>query len=410
MNILYVSNLYGENARGGAERIVEAEARAMAASGHDVTVAHGVRAGEPLGSTHDGRLRVARYAPPNLYFYADDHKHRVFTRLLWHFVDVFNGPSARAFAEILESAQPDVVHTHNLMGLGFMIPAAIRRAARRRERSEPMRPLRHVHTVHDVQLVHPSGLLLQIKGGTGHEGFPFAKLMQAAYVRIMRSLMGSPDTVIFPSAFLLSFHDRLGFFANSRKTVVSNPAPAPSAVPRAVAPTPRFLFVGQIERHKGVYVLAEAWEKAGLHATHGATLEFVGAGTEEKPLKEKCAAIPGTSFSGKLTGDDLTAAYDRSTFLVVPSTVIENQPTVILEAFSRGTPAVAAVSGGIPELVRENKTGFLFEAGSAAACAAGLQRAVAATDWPSLSRAARAWAAAHDMSSHLKALADVYGS
>ncbi len=411
MKILFVSNLYGKNARGGAERIVEAEALALAASGHDVVVVHGTRKADGVDGRGTGaHPRVVRYVPPNLYFYSDDHAHRVFTRLLWHLIDIFNGASARIFAGILETERPDAVHTHNLMGLGFMIPSAIRRSARRRVQTGAARLLRHVHTVHDVQLLHPSGLLPHITGGIRRGDFSSAKAAQSVYVRIMRTLMGSPDTVIFPSAFLRSLHDRHGFFRSSRKVVITNPAPTPSDKPRAAGTSPRFLFVGQIEKHKGVYVLAEAWEKANLNATHGATLEFVGTGVEERSLRERCADIHGVSFSGKLVGAALTAAYDRASFLAVPSTVIENQPTVILESFSRGTPVVAAISGGIPELVHEGETGFLFEAGNVEACAEALRRAAFSKDWSALSRAARDWASAHTMHAHLKALNDIYAA
>lgn len=147
-----------------------------------------------------------------------------------------------------------------------------------------------------------------------------------------------------------------------------------------------------------------------LRSSHGATLEFVGTGTEEKSLREKCAALPGVTFSGRLVGDDLTAAYDRASFLVVPSTVIENQPTVILESFSRGTPVVAAISGGIPELAQEGKTGFLFEAGNVFDCAESLKRAANTADWPTLSQNTKAWSATHTMEAHQKTLADIYGS
>jgi glycosyltransferase involved in cell wall biosynthesis len=47
--------------------------------------------------------------------------------------------------------------------------------------------------------------------------------------------------------------------------------------------------------------------------------------------------------------------------LVVPSTVPEAAPRVILEAFSAGVPVLASPAGGIPELIEHQRTGFLIE-------------------------------------------------
>ncbi len=63
--------------------------------------------------------------------------------------------------------------------------------------------MRHVHTVHDVQLLHPSGLLAPHAGSVS--------VAQKIYTMLLRTLMGSPDVVHFPSAFLRGLHERNGF-------------------------------------------------------------------------------------------------------------------------------------------------------------------------------------------------------
>jgi glycosyltransferase involved in cell wall biosynthesis len=59
--------------------------------------------------------------------------------------------------------------------------------------------------------------------------------------------------------------------------------------------------------------------------------------------------------------DDAGVVLSRLDLLVVPSTVPEATPRVILEAFSAGVPVLASASGGIPELIEHNRTGFLIE-------------------------------------------------
>jgi glycosyltransferase involved in cell wall biosynthesis len=60
--------------------------------------------------------------------------------------------------------------------------------------------------------------------------------------------------------------------------------------------------------------------------------------------------------------------------VVVPSISYENLPLSILEAFARGKPAVAADSGGIGELVKDDVTGYLFERGVSASLAEAIER------------------------------------
>ena len=59
--------------------------------------------------------------------------------------------------------------------------------------------------------------------------------------------------------------------------------------------------------------------------------------------------------------------------LVVPSTSVDATPRVILEAFAAGVPVIAFASGGIPEIVEHNVTGFLVQPRSDEALAAAMR-------------------------------------
>ncbi|MBI4457341.1 glycosyltransferase [Candidatus Uhrbacteria bacterium] len=387
MKIAYLSNLYGSTARGGAERVVALEAEAMAAAGHDVMVASLSHAGAPLFES--GAIRVYRYAAPNLYAYPDGHGRAWTTRMLWHAADTWNGPSARLCRSLLAHEKPDVVHTHNLMGLGFSIPTMIRGLG-----------LRHVHTVHDVQLLHPSGLLapdFEKRVGLG----------QRVYIDIMRRRLGSPETVVFPSRYLLELHDRFGFFSDSEKVVVPTPTPAVSLRARALPSRPAFLFAGQLEEHKGARFLLDAWSRWPGAASSSLTL--IGSGSLSEEIAARAGRSANVEFAGAGDRDGVLAAMDRAAFTVVPSLVIENSPAVIAESFSRGTPVVAANVGGIPERVVENETGFLFEPGDAASFAAALDRAAASLpDWRKLFEHCCRAAAKSTPGAHIETLERIY--
>jgi len=397
MKICLVSNLYGENARGGAERVVEAEAAALAAAGHGVTVIAGSAGNDraDAAETAPPGVKVVRYRPPNIFFYSETGRHSYASRLVWHLLDTFNLASARRLAKLLEKEKPDVVHTHNLMGLGFLIPRAIRRLK-----------LRHVHTLHDVQLLHPSGLLTAEALGRPS---PAARIHTA----LMRRLFGSPDAVVSPSRFLLERHVNRGFFRGSSQAVVPNPAPLAVTGSRTAPSAPVFLFAGQIEEHKGIRFLLEAWSEWSGRGQ--AVLEIAGSGTLEAELRERTRGAAGVSWLGRLRGEELSRAYDRAAFTILPSLVIENSPTVIGESFSRGTPVIAAAVGGVPELVAEGRTGYLFPPGDKKACLAAFNRATSAltagsAGWPLLSASCVARAGEMSLGKHFAALLDLYQS
>jgi glycosyltransferase involved in cell wall biosynthesis len=65
-----------------------------------------------------------------------------------------------------------------------------------------------------------------------------------------------------------------------------------------------------------------------------------------------------------LTGEPLRAAIASARAVVVPSEWYENAPLSVMEASALERPIIGANIGGIPELIREGETGFVFTSGS----------------------------------------------
>src|SRR5262249_15301635 len=93
------------------------------------------------------------------------------------------------------------------------------------------------------------------------------------------------------------------------------------------------------------------------------------------PLRESLAREAADSrieFLGSVTEDELHDLYGRAAALVLPSHA-DGMPTVILEAFASGTPAVATEVGAVSTMVDET-TGVLVAPGEPAAFRAALDR------------------------------------
>lgn len=75
---------------------------------------------------------------------------------------------------------------------------------------------------------------------------------------------------------------------------------------------------------------------------------------------------------GLLTSEeDIVAAYNAADALVVPS-LEDNLPNTVIEALACGTPVVGFRTGGIPEMIDHESTGFLADTGSTQQLADGL--------------------------------------
>jgi glycosyltransferase involved in cell wall biosynthesis len=136
---------------------------------------------------------------------------------------------------------------------------------------------------------------------------------------------------------------------------------------------PQALFVGVLERYKNVDGLAEAWRRAAPRLPE-ARLRLVGSGTLRPVVDRLVRELSDqTTWTARLSQDEVSAALDESTLLVLPSRS-EGMGRVIVEAFCRARPVVASRVGGIPDLVQDDVNGLLVEPGDPDALADALVR------------------------------------
>ncbi len=141
----------------------------------------------------------------------------------------------------------------------------------------------------------------------------------------------------------------------------------------------RIGYMGQINAMKGVHVLVEAFQKAGLDGR--ARLDIWG---------DTAHSLDYTRLLQSLIADDehinLCGRFDRARLdevlatidvLVVPSLWYENAPLVIYESFAAETPVIATDLGGMAEAVTHEVDGLLFERGNSTELASLLQRVAA---------------------------------
>lgn len=127
------------------------------------------------------------------------------------------------------------------------------------------------------------------------------------------------------------------------------------------------LSVGRLSREKSVAALLEP-----IRRLPNTRLAVVGAGPHRPELERRFAGTP-TVFPGRLTGEELAAAYASADVLAFPSTT-ETLGLVALESLASGVPVVGVRAGGIPFAVDDGRTGVLVPPGDPEALTDGLAR------------------------------------
>jgi glycosyltransferase involved in cell wall biosynthesis len=176
------------------------------------------------------------------------------------------------------------------------------------------------------------------------------------------------DLFVAKSEFSRAKHAEFGFpFPMAVLPYFLPPLPAvPAPDPAPPHPRPYFLFVGRLEKIKGLQDVFPAF--AGPGETD---LLVLGAGEYEAELKRLAGANPRIRFLGRKPPHELDAFYRGALGLVVPSICYETFGIILIEAFRLGTPVIARELGPFPEIVGASGGGLMFrdEAGLRAAMA-----------------------------------------
>jgi len=135
------------------------------------------------------------------------------------------------------------------------------------------------------------------------------------------------------------------------------------------------LFVGRLEKRKGLEHLLRAWPMVRA-AVPRARLLVVGGGHRLEKYRRWVLAHgwADVHFIGHVSPEDLVRYYQTSDVFCAPSTGQESFGIVLLEAMAAGRPIVAFRIPGYAEVLQDGAEGLLVEARSARALAAGLTR------------------------------------
>ena len=118
------------------------------------------------------------------------------------------------------------------------------------------------------------------------------------------------------------------------------------------------LYFGRLSKEKGILNLIKAFsklDKGNLYiAGQGEEKEKIEEFIKENNLEDRIKLL------GFLGPDEMKEKISKCKFVVVSSIWYENCPYSILETLAIGKPVIGAKIGGIPELIDDGNTGFVY--------------------------------------------------
>ena len=281
-----------------------------------------------------------------------------FTRMFYSF------EAKSKFKRLLQDTEPDLVY---IMQYHNKISPSIIDAARSLR-------IPVVHRISDFQYMCPNALFYNDVKGVCEDCLKGKRLSCVKYKCVLNSTVYSAikmaakglhdtmgvhkriDAFVVPSSFTLGKLHEYGI-----PTEKLNHIPTffnLKEVNPVVEYNPYVLFVGRIEKQKGLMTLVKAFEGTDYNLK---IIGFSNDGYEDELkgfLKDKQHNV---EFLGRKSFEEIVPYLKSCLCTTVPSEWYDNFPNVILESFAYKKAVIATDFGSLPELVRNNDTGLTFE-------------------------------------------------
>lgn len=348
MKILMVNKFLYPN--GGSETYMFKLGEQLTKIGHQV---------EYFGMEHEGRC-VSNSADA----YTEDmdfHNSGALQKIKMSLKTIYSKEARQKIRLVLDKFQPDIVHLNNF---NYQLTPSIILEIRQWEK-EQGKSVKIIYTAHDYQLICPNhtmfnrdkiceacigGKFINCTKGKCVHGSSLKSLIgtiEAEYWN-RKNVYSQIDKVICCSAFMKKKLDTNPVFRNKTITLHNF---VDEVEEKETQKKDYVLYFGRFAKEKGIETL-----------TGASKIKVVCAGSG--PMEDTVNQSPNLENIGYKTGTELETLIREAKCTVYPSIWYENCPFSVMESIMYGTPVVASEIGGIPELIENQKTGILFEAGN----------------------------------------------
>ncbi len=361
MKILMIDKFYF--VKGGVERYLFELKKLLEKRGHEVI---------PFSMLHPDNQPTpySSYFVDHMDFESPDLQKNKWKQLKTALRILYSFHAKKKLGKLIKETKPDIAHLHMI---DHQLSPSILHTLKKYK-------IPSIQTVHQYKLVCPNYRFYIDHRGEICERCLSGNYFHAALNRCHKKSLKA-SMLLTMEAFL---HKFLGIYKNiSRfhvpsqfigKKIVEGGIPAEKIVhhfltlnmdeyPFQDKSEDYFLYYGRLSGEKGLMTLLKAMRRVKT----GLKLFLVGDGPVREALERfaRNHKLETVQFIGYKSGRELKKILAGARFVVVPSEWYENSPFVIYEPFCMGKPVIGASIGGIPEFIRHEKTGLLFEPGDA---------------------------------------------
>lgn len=279
---------------------------------------------------------------------------------------IYSKENKKKMEEALDEFKPDIVHLNNFQRqLSASIIDPIK------SRNIPI-----VFTAHDVQAICPAITMMDndkniceecMKGkylncikkkcNKGSTLKSIVGALEGYYYRTKNIYTKKIDFIITPSEFYREKMIEDGIPENKIKALHNFVELKDYDL--EVSDEEYALYFGRLSKEKGILNLINAFTKL-----KEGKLYIAGEGPEketiEKIIKENNLE-DRIKLLGFLNADQMKDTIRKCKFVIVPSIWYENCPYSVMETLAIGKPVIGANIGGIPELVKNEQSGFTYK-------------------------------------------------
>lgn len=344
LRILMFTTFYPPYSFGGDAVGVQRMARALATRGHDVTVVHDEDAylslgGVPAGTTEEDGVRAIGLRS----------RRSMLSNLLTQQTGR-NIMHRRRISDIVGAGRYDIIWYNNISLVGGPGILTVGEGLK-------------IYEAHEHWLVCPTHVLWRhhrelcderqcLRCVLTHKRPP--QLWR--YTGYLDRQLDHMDMIVAKSEFSRAKHREFGLRQDMQVLPYFLPDMDQATLPDPAAhERPYFLFVGRLEKIKGLQDVFPAFERYP-----DADLLILGDGDYAAPLKKLAAGNERIRFLGRKSPEELNAYYRGALGLIVPSVCYETFGIILIESFRLGTPVIARRLGPFPEIVERAGGGILF--------------------------------------------------
>lgn len=344
MKILLINNFF--YLTGGAERYFFNLGELLERQGHQV-VYFSMKSEQNISSVYD------KYFIDNIDF--QNLKKGLLKKIRHIF---FSIQSYKNLEKLIKDEKPDIAHLQNFY---FNLSPSILSVLKKNK-------IPIVQTLHDYKLICPNSRIFNNgkicekckrykyyncainRCVNNKQTASIGAMIEQAWYRFYLKFVNKPNLYIAPSKFLQTklkewgIKDEVEFLPNFVQSEDFHPS---------FEFKDYILFVGRLEEYKGLRNLIKAVEGTDIK------LKIAGQGPLFNEIKNK--NLKNIELLGHISKEKVKQLLAGCQFLVLPTLMYENNPIAVIEAMACAKPIIGSNIGGIPELVKDNYNGFIFE-------------------------------------------------